>query len=568
MRMNHHWSLIWHFITERRQAFATVVHLMVIGAIALLLGGFYYQTESDTVFPIYIFGMYSGGANAIPDTFGCFAAISDVFNHLYRAGAGSAIYDWFQLLTVLGCAAYWSYQLLSRIAFTSSVKWLAAPLAVAIIDPVMPLEFTKTAMVLSMTGFHVTCMSRAWYHILTGGLLVALGFLVRPEPVTIMLVMVILATPMRTGSMPLRGWVRSIVATASVVLTLSVVFLNSGRTPADVRYKEIRPYEYVLVDFRKDVSEAEGLSIRDKVKLKAARNFFFSDTDELHVAFFKEAGVQPMDKRPIPILRGFVRFDWFMDGWRTFLHGANALKFHLITFMLLPILLWRRHRPLAVFAVLTLLLVLSISMFLKTEHHFITATMSVAILILCGNALPIGRYEERDTGRWQMGLLIVLSALMMSEKFSLVDDSRQKDEYYQAVASELGAHRPESLVLNISFWDRCRYRLFTPVQPAGYERMTVLDGGILYLNDNYQQMLRERTGQETFAQQFMELIDLENRVFVSSERRMNLLVNYMNVVHGHELDYRMISCSAVSDGTSGIEAVGFFEVFLPSVGVY
>ncbi len=535
--------------------------LSVIGVIALFFRGFYYQTESDTVFPVYMFGIYNGGTNAIPDTFGCFSLISHVFNHLYLAGAGSDIYDWFQLLAVLICVAYWSYQVLGRVFFSSGARWLSAPLAVAIMDPLLPLEFSKTAMMLSITGFHVTLVGRAWNHFLIGGMLVALGFLVRAEPATIMLVMLFLVALTQLGHSFHRRWVLSIALSATVILSLSIAVTNAGRKPADVRYKEIRPYEYVLVDFRKDLDEA-GISDRDKVKLKAAQSFFFADTDELNVAFFEQVGVRPMDKSPMPLFREFIEFDWFVDGWSRFLHSAGALKFHFLALLLLPALLWNRHPRLAVFIVLIIALILTMSLFLKTEHHFITAIITVAVIIVCCQYLVETSTEKERTTGWGAGLLTVLALLMMSEKLSIVARSKEKNDYFQGVAADLDALRPESLVLNVSFWDRYRYRLFAPIKPVGHRLVTVCDGGIIHLNDSYQQMLIQRTGKRAFSKQFEELIGAGDRIFVSSDQRMNLITEYFNVVHGCEVSYMEMPGLEGDAHFSDEERIRLFKVSL------
>lgn len=538
-------------------AFAAVMLIAVV--IYLISDGFYYQTESDTVFPAYIFGLYSGGSNVLPDTFGCFAGLSHLFNALYRHGASTAIYDWFQVLTVLGCSVYWLHHLIR----TSNSLWLIIPVLIGLLDPMLPFEFSKTSMILSLTGLHLISSKKDWWSSGIGIMLLSVGFLVRPEPAAIAMLIVCISVFFGLGFIPKLHILTSSVVSVLVVSVLSIVFLQSDRTDADVYYKKFRPYEYVLVDFRKGELGLSGLDQSASVKLQAAQEFFFADREELSLEFFEKVGIRPMDKTPISLLKAFFRFDWLLDGVRSFVNGAASLKFHFLVLLLLTLIFWKRHRRAALFLLSVVLVILSVSIFLKTESHFITTMVMAALLIVGGEKKHSMHMEEVSSGLriFFTTLVGLLSAMMLVEKAKLISTAQQKHEYYLHVQNELQEYEPDLLVLNISFWDKLHYRLFCPIQPEEHEKMTVLDGGTLYLNENYQQLMYAKTRKHRFIDQFTELMGADGKVFISSEERVKLIVKYVNVVYGKNYVCEGLNVFPLPANSAMVRPLGVFRIY-------
>ena len=527
----------------------------VVGLVFLCSGGFYYQTESDTVFPTYMFGMYSGGSNVLPNTFGCFSGISYWFNLVYSYGISSDIYDWFQLISVFCCAVYWVHSLIRA----RKTPWLMIPVLVSLLDPILPFEFSKTAMFLSITGLHVLTEKTGFFPIITGVFLVSLGFLVRPEPVVISMVIFFLATLLNFPASQKK--LTALVLPFLSVTFLSLVFLNSERTTEDAYYKEFRKYEYTLVDFRKGLINEVGLKPTDKIKLQAAQKFFFADREELNLDFFRELDIQPLDKTPISLVKAFSKSGWVKNGWGRFTEGVFCLKFHFLTLLLTALLLWKKNRAEAWLLVLSTFIIVLFSVFLKTEHHFITSTMMAALLLtgVSKDKLPS---KTEATSLPKRGLIIVLvmilSTLMFLEKARLVSTSKKKSDYYQLVQNKLEDFQPNSLVFNISYWDKLHYRLFSTVQPKAHDKVVVIDGGALYLNGNYQTLMYNMTGENRFVEQFLYLVK-EEKIFVSSRERMELITNYMNVVHGLDLHFITLMVFNKDDSSLNTPTIGLHQ---------
>ena len=535
---------------------------MAMTTVFLAFGGLYYQTASDTVFPTYIFGIYSGGSNALPDTFGCFSGISKCFNLLYQHGVGTDIYDWFQFISVFFCSAYWSYHLIrSRIAL-----WLMIPVVASLLDPFMPFEFSKTSMLLSVTGLHIIHSDGRLLAYIFGICLFSLGFLVRPEPVIICMILFFAATllHLRSSLKPLKTLALPVLA----VMVLSAVFLNSSRTKEDIYYREFRKYEYTLVDFRKGQIDDVQLNPVDKMKLQAAQGFFFADREALNTSFFKEIGIQPLDKTPVSLLRAFWKTEWTYDGLSRFTTGIFNLKFHFLCLLLTGLLLWNKNRAKVLVLTMALLLIVGFSVFLKTENHFISSSMMTTFLLIgvLKDRIPDGsESENRSTPVFILVRMLFASLLMIVEKVQLVSASKRTSEYYNSVQDKLEHLNPETLVYNISYWDKLHYRLFSPVQPEGSYKATVIDGGALYLNEDYQGLMSDRTGRSRFEDQFLYLVE-EGRFFVSSQKRMSLMTDYMNVVHGLGLQYETLMMFPSNDSTLNSKSIGIHKFSLHRSG--
>lgn len=534
---------------------ALCVTAFLVGLVFLCSGGLYYQTESDTVFPTYIFGMYSGGSNVLPNTFGCFSGISYWFNLLYNHGASSDIYDWFQLVSVSSCAVYWVYSLIQA----KNAPWLMIPVFVSLVDPLLPFEFSKTAMLLSITGLHIITERIQLLTHITGVFLVSLGFLVRPEPVIISIIILLISIILNFPASYKK--LTALVLPFLIVIFLSIIFLNSERTNEDLYYKEFRKYEYTLVDFRKGLINEVGLGPIEKMKLQAAQNFFFADREELSLSFFQEIGIQPLDKTPISLIKALWNSNWITSGYVKFARGVFELKFHFLTLLLTALLLWKKNRLMVWFLLLSTFIIISFSIFLKTEYHFITTTLMTTFLIfgVSKNKLPDKSEISKLPNRiLVIVLLITLSTLMLFEKTQLVSTSKKKSEYYQLIQNELEGFEPNTLVLNISYWDKLHYRLFSTVQPEEHEKVVVIDGGALYLNENYQRMMSNRTGGNQFVEQFQYLVNQE-KLFVSSRKRMDLITNYMNIVHGQNLHYKTMVVFNKLDSTLNAPTIGIHK---------
>ena len=157
-----------------------------------------------------------------------------------------------------------------------------------------------------------------------------------------------------------------------------------------------------------------------------------------------------------------------------------------------------------------------------------------------------------------MILIGITAILALSEKTTILNTSICKSDYYRNVVEKLAHKNPSSLVLNVSFWDKLHYKLFSPIQPTDSEQMMVIDGGVLYLSNDYQNMLVERSGKTTFIDQYLWLID-QQKTFVSSEERMQLLTDYINLVYNQELKFNRLNRAEVGVYPINSANIGFYQ---------
>ncbi|MCF8463362.1 MAG: hypothetical protein K9G41_00870 [Flavobacteriales bacterium] len=529
--------------------------------VRLIMDGWFYQTQSDTVFPTYIFGLYNGGTNAMPDTFGCFSGISHGLNALYHAGFRN-IYDHLQVILVTLCMVYWVFVLLPNNWNSKGPNaFILVPIFIHLSDLVLPFEFSKTAMIVSLTGFHISSNRDGFLSAVFGTLLISIGFCIRPEPVVIMLIMALALFPLQASLKFVKQGGRTLLLAVLAIVGLSQYFLNSDRTPSNTHYKEIRPYEYALVDFRKNDLELTDFEPSDQAKIIAAQSFFFADKEQLNVAYFKSIGIAPIDKSPVSLVKSFFRPNWIADGLKNFWRRTSSIKFHFFTFLLLVLIFWNQHRQISIYLLLITALIVVVSVFLKTEHHFIT-TIMMAALLLIGTNENVGNSANYSQGKfWALCLFsLVLAGFALAEKKTITQSSSQKHNYYAHVANEVEHLNPNSLVLNISFWDNLHYKLYAPIQPLQHESMSVLDGGILYLNQEYQEIIQIKSGESEFILQFMNFAITKQKIFVSSQKRMDLIIDYLNTVHGTSLRCSQIKTFKLEDQQTACEEIGLFMI--------
>lgn len=546
-------------IQERPFISALILCLFIFFGLFLLSDGFYFQTESDTVFPTYIFGFYSDGENVLPNSFGCFSVLSNWFNYLHKKGVSASVYDWFHVCSAFLCFSYWIHFFIC----SKKENWFAIPFIISLLDVIMPFEFSKTAIVLAATGLSIISLNESIFKQLAGAMILTIGALVRPEPAVIATILFGISIALQAERSSVFHAFRKLFIPLVVLGGLSVMVFNTENTYKDVEYKQIRPYEYTLVDFRKEVFNTDALSEVDSIKIQAAQRFFFADKQEINTQFFEQIGIRPMDKTPVSLVSNFFEFSWVSHGLEQFIWRVRGLKFHFLFLTALFLTYVMKNEKKALLIAVSMTLICSMSVFLKTEPHFITGTMMCTVLLSIrndrqtkvpdpGNALHGGK------NFWLAVVVASVATLALREKIKIVASSKCKSDYYTKLVEELPMFSPSDLVLNISFWDKLHYKLFTPIQPADSDKMTVMDGGVLYLSNGYQNMLSKRTETKTFFDQYLWLIN-KRKIFVSSKERMRLLTDYVNVVYDQELKYIRLNHIAYGSCPVSSTEIGFYQ---------
>jgi hypothetical protein len=505
------------------------------------LTGFYYQTQTDTVFPTYIFGFYNSGANALPISYGGFSFIGDFLNYLSNHFKAEYLYDGFQFFMIMSLLVVMLFHYLSKLSPLSFSKLIFLLLIITLLGEFYrPLEVTKTSFFICFSS--IVAFNKKKY-LLLKYVLFTIAFLIRPEPAILAFVLsVIYDFTIRFQQGIVSSLIFSIYHNFGRIIIIVILsfLINLNYTEEDRAYKKIRPFENTLSDFNRSYPSSTNLTHKDSIKIEAAINFFYGDAKILNPEYFSAIGVIKRDKTPISIIQNLFKFrtNYFIKS--SFISVLIKSKYHFLLIFLLAIFcLYNQLYKALYFLTTTTLLVLFISFFMKSELHVITPSIAIISLLTLEQCIVANKKSRRLIfSNLLSGLLIVTIISILKFQIDLVSLSKLKHEYYSTILQDIESIKDNNskIVLNISVWDEFHYKLFSKIQPLNFKNIVVVDGGILYLNKEYQNKMRQITSEKTFEKQFFKILFDEKLHIYSSKKRMKLIKKYSYTIYGIHFD--------------------------------
>ncbi len=541
---------------------------LLSGAVVLYLtfGGIYYEGALDTVIQTYVYGLFSGGSNAMPDTFGLFVLLSTPLNFLYRLFPTINWYDCFQAI-ILGACVCWLIKTLILYEKHENLTslFLGALFFITIVSRILqPVELTKTAMLVAAISLIEVYRAKTFARYSLFGIFFLVALLMRVE--SGLLVFAIVAPfffmdVTATGGR-YKGWVQKTIFLSLLVGSVSLL-VNIPKTPEEEYYLKIRAYEYSLTDFDREQAVVKLQNREDSVIFRSCVNFFFADSSRCNLAFFNKIGLLQFDKTPGSMVDRLQSISIPHTKWHSFIEVLKAVKWLLLILLclLIQISASKFYSVRILIANLyALALMCFLSLWLKPEEHVVAPALAVLILL---NLIWI-RQHSHNTSR-ALNLFITIAAIGFISKemygqFHRMKHQRDENAYYNYVGNYLQMHSAENYLLNIGSWDEAHHKMFAQNNFAGLPKAYVIDGAILYFNGGYQKLIKNTTGSTKFIDQWQYFIDRKGSVFVSSEKRMAMLLEYMNVVYHQNYKAQRILQFNPADESQQKKALGLFVV--------
>lgn len=544
----------------------SIVFLIFVSIVILLSSwdGLYYQTESDTVFPSYIFGYYSSGVNALPITFGCFSYLGSLMNFVFVfKEMDTILYDGFQIvLVILSISSCFYILFVKQFEFSTLNVILVLVFSILFFDFFRPFEFSKTSFIVTFLGLLLYYDNKKKP---ISYILITLGFLIRPEPATIVFIIYIFYYSfIKTKDFNLN----TIYQTFKCHFPLLVLFLvmslsiNIPLSNEDAYYKKIRPYEYSLSDFDIKDFNTKYLKEESSIKIFAAKNFFYADSSKINVAFFNENSIIPRDKTPFSILISLANFsDFFFKNTYALNFIKNVSAYLIFGALMILFFLYFKDFRFIIFILSCTALNMFLVFYFKPEFHFITPIFCITFL-LCfqkfhHHILILNKIEK-------VGVLLLMVGFGSIQVFAfqkeLLDDSKRKHSFYSRILEHVEKNPSKNIMLNISVWDNFHWKLFGKIKPINHDEVFVVDGGILYISADYQNKMRQITNETTFEKQFLKISSKEKLQIYTSKKRMRLLLDYMSLVYGVNIDIKPVKCFGYFENSDDSNAIFLYEI--------
>jgi hypothetical protein len=327
-----------------------------------------------------------------------------------------------------------------------------------------------------------------------------------------------------------------------LAFTLLSILINISYTEEDEAYKKIRPFEYSLSDFNRKLPSHIILNKIDSIKLKAAMSFFYADKEKLNPEYFEKIKIDKRDKTPISIFQSLADFSANYKFDNHFISIIKELKFYWIFCLFwLSFLLLNKNIRLFLFVSISVLFLVFIAIFFKPELHFITPHFSVVIILSMFEFNP--KIEEKSGFLLSRIILGVTFALSLMQIFifqqKLIDKSKIKHSYFKNIISDIEAVDDSiMIIMYVGVWDEFHYKLFSKIQPLNFKNIVVVDGGILYLNKEYQNKMKLLTDEKYFIDQYSNLLDSKKLLLYTSNNRLKLISDYVKIVYNKEFNLK------------------------------
>ena len=529
----------------------------------LLMGGVYYMGADDAVLQSYIYGLYNNGSTALPDTFGCFVLLSSPLNYLHHQFPDINCYDAFQL-SLLMISFYYLYKfLLSECKKEELVPLFVITLISLTIAGVFikPAEFTKTSMLLACMALIQMFYDHKKFGIksILGGSLFFVALLIRIEGA--ILAFLITSAIQIAAFTSLKCWLRKNLPAIFMIICVSAI-VNWPKTQSEDYYSKIRGFEYTLTDFDRDSAKANLVTQEDSAIFYACTHYFFNDSLHCNVAFFEKTGIRAFDKTPLSLLKGAMHprvLSQKAEYYFSILYNLKWLVLLCLISIIASIILHSRKTRLVLANSFCILMITFISLWLKPEEHVIGPAL--AIILLLNIAFIINEKKGRLFLSRHLLSTIIIIALMSGEfyhQYLLVEDEKKLTLYYSSVAEYLELHPSKKTLLNIGSWDEAHHKMFEKNKLCTLPHTYVLDGAILYFDQDYQNYIYTITGNRSFIGQWEYFIKSDDCRFVSSANRMELAIHYLNVVYHRHYKTKCIKEFAAPDCKS--EPLGIYKV--------
>jgi hypothetical protein len=153
------------------------------------------------------------------------------------------------------------------------------------------------------------------------------------------------------------------------------------------------------------------------------------------------------------------------------------------------------------------------------------------------------KIEEKSGFLLSRIILGVTFALSLMQIFifqqKLIDKSKIKHSYFKNIISDIEAVDDSiMIIMYVGVWDEFHYKLFSKIQPLNFKNIVVVDGGILYLNKEYQNKMKLLTDEKYFIDQYSNLLDSKKLLLYTSNNRLKLISDYVKIVYNKEFNLK------------------------------
>lgn len=207
--------------------------------------------------------------------------------------------------------------------------------------------------------------------------------------------------------------------------------------------------------------------------------------------------------------------------------------------------------------------------YFKPEFHFITPIFCITYL-LCfqkfhHHILSLDKIKKVSVLFLMVGFGSIQIFAFQKE---LLDDSKRKHSFYSRILEHVENNPSKNIMINISVWDNFHWKLFGKIKPINHDEVIVVDGGILYISAAYQNKMRQITNEKTFDKQFLKISSKEKLQIYTSKKRMRLLLDYMYLVYGVNIDLKPVKCFGYFENTDTNNIIYIYELKKNKFNVY
>ncbi|MES2621889.1 MAG: hypothetical protein V4615_13650 [Bacteroidota bacterium] len=544
--------------------------------------GSYYENETDIFFLVYAKGLLIPKPLALPETFILQIFIGDAIAFLYTH---FPFFEWYDSLTLsftffIGAFLFNIFQSLKKFLYHDAMLRITVLfffIAIFVSVALLP-EITRHSFLIIILVFVVFLLKLLHHQKISTLFFIScyLAFLVsclrRPEPAIALtfLFTAFLLLLFFEGRVDMNRAVK-IILPCLFILFFLYVYTHVPRTPEGHRYLGIVPYENTLVDFKGELSDVRLLTKTDTIKYLAASHFFFTDTKHLNQVFFQKIGIVPLDKSPGYFFKYITRLPIVKDRAIKLVNDICRNENGLFLLLVVINILWpfysRKRSPKSILGKLLFSGVfwgtfLFANLFMKVETKVNESLLLflIVMLLVCLIDPQLTRISKRLS--FVVSTAIIVCVLWRGLGFFQLYQIKKNDAgYMDKVRATINDFTNSLVVLNISCWDNISIRLFDNDTYNPNNTYISFDNGVLYIFDEYNSYMKRVTGSLEFIDQVDYVARQPNARWFSSEKRMKMIVNYINAVYRKNYSYTLLKAIERDENSDyNTQAIGIYKI--------
>jgi hypothetical protein len=497
---------------------------LLIHFLFIFLGFSYFEEGGDTFIKNTLSGVFLNQPALPPFSFGAHFGLSYVYLWFYNFIPSIPWYDLFTVFysTLAATLVFLCFKRVLHKVRTSIVFSLSLLL---FLDNILMLEITRISMFIAICSAFLILSSsiiESKWKLIFFQFTLTLSVFLRIESFFLSILLMISIFFINIDY--LRN-LKYLLPSFCIAVTLSVL-LNIDWTERDRIYNELRPFQFVLLDFEtKNNNFFENME--DSIKMEVSKSFFLNDKENINSDFYNKY-LSKQDRNIFHLKNFLTKTDFSYSAIIKKLQRTE-LRYYLWIFLVFIYILLSQNKTKKIDAikvtVYCLLILFTILVFFKMENRVLfPSLLGLLLLILVNNNV---KYKTQ-----LLFLACIIFLLLPDKKYQELNERYTDVEIVYEKIKALPENNIVFFDMHLTVWQG-RKPFHNPISE---KKVFSFDNALLFTTNEYKQTMILNFKSDATIDVLKKSINNPDIVFFGELQRAKLINNYFNLIHNFNSD--------------------------------